>query len=248
MTNERDYRDDTHDKDEVVSAMYRQLAAERVPDRLNKSVLRQAAKPVRRPYAISVLWTKPIAWAATIAICLAITLQVTQLPDPELIPAAVMPPAMEQTADEGAAVSKTRQESPAKELRSRVSADGVVAESLASEPGAAPATPNDAPETSELKRSMPEFEFQDTDMLRRADEMVRMQSGSTQPSEEIAAPAVAASPALAFDTVAACDDAARAQPESWQACIEMLEEAGLAEEAQRQREQLADAFPEFEAP
>ena len=87
MTNERITPDPGAASDERVAAAYRDLANERAPDELNAAVLRKAAQAARPRYQRSILWTRPVAWAAVVAISLAITLQVTQVPVPNEVPA-----------------------------------------------------------------------------------------------------------------------------------------------------------------
>lgn len=67
-------------RDQRVSETYRRLATERTPPRLDRAVLRMARKEGRTPYAAARAWMRPFAWAATIALCLAIVLQLTELP------------------------------------------------------------------------------------------------------------------------------------------------------------------------
>lgn len=76
MTDERDNRA----SDRLVSDTYREVANERAPQVLNDKVLRMAAgaKPARS--LIPGPWMKPVAWAATIGLSLAIVLELTQVP------------------------------------------------------------------------------------------------------------------------------------------------------------------------
>lgn len=78
MSNERDFESG----DTRVSEAYRQTAQERAPERLNKTVLRMAAG--RTAYGPSGIifssWAKPVAWAATIGLSLAIVLELTRVP------------------------------------------------------------------------------------------------------------------------------------------------------------------------
>lgn len=86
MTNERQHPDFTAETDETVSATYRELSREGAPDHLNEKVLQQAAERALRPrYSRSVMWTRPLAWAATVGLCLAIVLEVTRVPTPEIV-------------------------------------------------------------------------------------------------------------------------------------------------------------------
>lgn len=66
--------------DRQVSDTYRELANERVPEQLNDAVLRKAANEKAPWSIIPGLWMKPIAWAATIGLSLAIVMELTQTP------------------------------------------------------------------------------------------------------------------------------------------------------------------------
>lgn len=79
MTNERN----NEDRDQLVRDTYKELADERAPDRLNDRVLKQAAKAGRSRYSLTRAWTRPVAWAATIGLSLAIVLELTRLPQTE---------------------------------------------------------------------------------------------------------------------------------------------------------------------
>lgn len=273
MTNERKHPDGIDESDEHVSRTYRELADERTPARLDKKVLRQAARAARPPYAKSIMWTKPVAWAATIAICLAITLQVTQVPMPEGVP-AIMP--VDSLEEDDANLAE---ELPIYSLDSPAPATGVTSAAMSETPDtaepkrsmldAAPAEDRSALKQRAVEREqadtapslvMPtstgEFEAQDLDILQRAEDMVRLQSGPNKAAEQVAAEKVAESPASLFAVTAAdrsepvsgCDEEAKARPETWHACILSLDEAGMPEIAARMRKQLAEAFPDFEAP
>lgn len=86
MTNERQHPDFAAETDETVSATYRELSREGAPNHLNEKVLQQAAERALRPrYSRSVMWTRPLAWAATVGLCLAIVLEVTRVPTPEIV-------------------------------------------------------------------------------------------------------------------------------------------------------------------
>lgn len=103
-------------KDDLVAATYRDLAGERSPAHLDDKILHMAASQAQhRRYARSVTWTRPLAWAATIALCLAITLELTRAPAPEEIVSAPAPtsaplPEKREAADERSTASSEAQE------------------------------------------------------------------------------------------------------------------------------------------
>lgn len=79
MTTERDQ--DT--RDELVSNTYRELGAPNTPEHLNKTILQMASDDGRRGGVRNTLylaWMKPVAWAATIGLSLAIVLELTEVP------------------------------------------------------------------------------------------------------------------------------------------------------------------------
>ncbi|MDH3267155.1 MAG: hypothetical protein OEM25_09330, partial [Gammaproteobacteria bacterium] len=106
-----------------------------------------------------------------------------------------------------------------------------------------------------------EFEVKDTDLLRRADEMARMQDGESQVAESpiteskellvgrsasfaASDEAIARSAAGLSSDAPACDEDATSTAESWIACIGELEDAGFTDEASQQWETLLRTFPD----
>lgn len=86
----------------------------------------------------------------------------------------------------------------------------------------------------------------DADMLRQAEDMARIQQGPNESPQPAARRAFSTQQSRA--PVPACDDEARAAPETWQVCILALEEAGMDEAARLERALLEETFPDFEAP
>lgn len=222
MTNERQHPDFTAETDETVSATYRELSREGAPNHLNEKVLQQAAERALRPrYSRSVMWTRPLAWAATVGLCLAIVLEVTRVPTPEIV----------ITDDAN---------------RSLEAEPSSVAEEAQAPAQAPPQTPvRQRPEAlkdmkSQLGRSAakqaanePKREMVDAD--------TRQQSGA------IAALAVSAN-RIDSEATNECPDEIRVDPVTWLACIVDLEESGDTDAALRQRDALEEAFPQFKMP
>ena len=66
-------------QDQRVSQTYRSLANEQAPPELDRKILAMAANAGKRPlYSRWMSWTRPVAWAATITLCLAITLELSR--------------------------------------------------------------------------------------------------------------------------------------------------------------------------
>jgi len=275
MTEEQHTRE-TVDMDALVTRTYREIADERVPEHLDRSILKEAAREARPRYSRAIAWTRPMAWAATIMLSVALVLEVTKVPSsspvsfddntgtieaeqPRSGPAGDLPAdALEESAAPAASPGRSAKRGvlalpkaaafkpsakqaanePALEKRQRadLQQDRVAESGLA-----APAA------------SAEEFKLKDTDMLRRAGEMARMQEGDNK-EEALASKAahVASTEIAAFNAVGSsavapgCDETASASPETWLECIVALEEAGLADESRRQRELLNKAFPDFD--
>ena len=244
MTEERNMSHSDPNSDPLVTRAYRDLADERVPEHLDRAILKDAATAARPRYSRLRTWTRPMAWAATVMLSVALVLEVTRLPAPELAPVADSAGKFEAQDFEldqpdDAPVEALGESIPPAAPAGRSMNGAVVAKKLA-----APAAKAD------------EFKLKDDDMLQRAEEMARRQS---RDNNEPALPSVAADPAsaeapeiavqgTAFSSFAmtSCDESATAKPETWLECIVELEEAGLANEARHQRELLQEAFPDFE--
>jgi hypothetical protein len=79
MTNERD----PFEGDALVTEAYGELSTEKTPEHLDQAILGMAAEGRKRTGTSSLLfasWMKPVAWAATIGLSLAIVLELTQVP------------------------------------------------------------------------------------------------------------------------------------------------------------------------
>ena len=77
---------------DLVSEHYKELEQVRTPEALNQKILATAKREAGRTARAGGLlerWTKPLAWAATVGLCLAIVVDFTQLPDSAVVPTAV---------------------------------------------------------------------------------------------------------------------------------------------------------------
>ena len=83
MTEERYRTGPGDERDAEVSARYRELAQERTPKHLDKAVLSAAAEAARPRYSRLRSWTRPLAWAATVVLSVALVLEVSKLPTPD---------------------------------------------------------------------------------------------------------------------------------------------------------------------
>lgn len=240
MTEERKPAGAGQDTDDRVTRAYRELATERAPDHLDRAVLGKARAAARPRYWRLRLWTRPLAWAATVMLSVAIVLQIGEVPGPEGVgydePASEL--REEVRGPEVSAIEAAEdQAAPEPALEKRQRARLVQEPKLEQEP-AAPEAEIDA------------FAPRDADMLQRAAEMARTQTGENRNS----APQGSADSALALssigvrDDLPTCDETATRTPEAWLKCITELEEAGFSDAALLQRELLRQSFPDFEAP
>ena len=242
MTEERNTPDAVGETDALVTRTYREAANERAPDHLNQAVLKEAASAARPRYSRLMSWTRPMAWAATVMLSVALVLEMTRAP----VPQSVTPhenaarfeaeaPELDVSGDapEKAQIQETRvpEAQPEQAFRKRANDNQ------------APAQERVAPQPS----SADEFKVKDVDMLIQAEEMARMQSEDKREANQYFTAAASGAVGRA-DEAPACDEPARTTPESWLECIENLEDAGLIETASEQRDQLKSAFPDFELP
>ena len=248
---------DERPQDEIVSAAYQELAGERAPTHLDDQVLAMAADKAEHPrYSRSIMWTRPLAWAATIALTLAITLEITRVPTPEVRSPGPALPAESQALPEAEALPETRDLRREKSIPEAISPEKTaigrsVAKQAADEPmranrkrEAAGALEGDLAEEAMPSAAM-EFELKDDDMLQRADELTQLQEGLiSKPDDE----GIAAFSSAATVAASECSDEVKAEPESWLECIDALEAAGDPDAAARQRENLKETFPDFKLP
>ncbi|MDH3430159.1 MAG: hypothetical protein OEM60_09410 [Gammaproteobacteria bacterium] len=273
MTDERKRSQTAADSEELVSRTYREIATDGAPEHLNRAILKKAARAARPRYARFRTWTRPLAWAATVVLCAALVLEITQLPVPDGVgfdedfsAGKAKTPAAEVAGDQetGASEESIRPATPAGGA-SGVALDSVPTKSTVTEAASEASieqrqrldlqkTRADAMPPTPPESSADEFRLSDRAILQRAEDMVRMQNDNDRPtgthsaSEDALASDVAARGAAApVRENEGCDESARDTPESWLECIAMLEKAGRADEADRQREMLRQIFPDLDS-
>lgn len=242
MTEERHTRESAAETDPVVARTYRESADERAPEHLNQAILKEAAKAAKPRYRRSVSWTRPMAWAATVMLSVALVLEVTKVPAPSSV-----------TFDDNA------DKFEAQELESDLPAGTPSADAPAAvlEESVVPATPQGRVSNAATAAPPQNAAFKSTAKLAApATEVDKRQRANVQQepvaAEELATPAINAVEFKLKDTdmlrraeAPGCDDSVTVSPETWLECIRKLEEAGLADAAQQQRESLREAYPDF---
>jgi hypothetical protein len=233
MTDERNTKYSGAKTDAGVSKAYHDTTNERTPESLNRTILDQAAKSARPRYSRLRSWTRPMAWAATAMLSVAIVLQLTQAPIPESSSFGDSAYEMEAPADApvGATEEATIAVAKSEALRSTAKqvAPGALSEARQRPEQSKATVAEQEQATPEFDAS--EFKAKDQDMLQRADDMARMQEGDNRQ---------AAPPG--------CDENATAAAETWLHCIADMEAAGLGDAAREERKLLTAAYPDFDTP
>jgi len=233
MTEERNQSDARADA--LLSQAYRDLADERTPEHLDRTILKAAAKEARPRYSRFIAWTRPMAWAATVMLSVALVLEVTNSPSPGVV-------SFDET------IGTFEVQSPEADAKD----DGPV-ESI--EESMTPASELTKKQSNDMRQKAAEFKIKNEDILQQAEELARVQDGyidqpspavSADAEQEFAAGRSLASAAAFSAPVADCDEDAVATPQTWLECIVALEDAGRDDAAREQRASLAEAFPDFD--
>lgn len=214
-------------RNKELSQAYRDLATESTSADLDDKVLRLAARETRSRYGIARAWVRPVAWAATIGLSLAIVLEVWQVipPAAELEPAALNEPVTEHLSADDAPATPP---------------GGGAAEEL----GTMQQAPRELP-AAEVSRSV---ELDDADAFAAKDIRI-LEEAEMQARQRAGEPGVAAFSAISSEVLEGhCDEAARETAESWYECIEDLREVGETAFATTELDALLAAFPDFEVP
>jgi hypothetical protein len=209
-----------------------------------------------------------LAWAATITLSVALVLEVSNLPapGPEAFDGTSNKRELQQSEMDAAAGA-------ADDARKPVLEESVPATTSVTLPQSATsnATAKQMASQRELEKPSPEEgrfeaarsreaasdavniavpESSDANMPGRTDGIARLQDEDDKkqvPAVSFAAstPVTAQKAMGLVSTAVACDDTATSSAESWHECILQLESAGFPDEADRQREALREAFPDF---
>jgi len=138
MTRDRNAPQPAAETDALVTRTYRETADERAPDHLNRTVLKEAASAARPRYSRLRSWTRPMAWAATVMLTVALVLEVTKVPTPQGI--TFDEPAVKIKAD--APEPDSTDTAPANPSEGRILEDEVLEEAIrpATPPGGSSST------------------------------------------------------------------------------------------------------------
>lgn len=239
MNQDRNDRTPNADSDPLVSAEYRAAATERTPSELDALVLRKAAATARESAglrAFTAFWFRPLAFVATLALSLALVLELTS----------------EQYGIEPAASPDTRDfreedNSPPGKIQSAP----VPAPAKASAP-LVESVPAQADETASADfAKMIEAgsrRMQEAKDATDAAIQSRQQAKSAREAQ-VDEPGAVSAYAVVSDVVPThCAQQQKRNALTWWQCIGELEEAGRYDEAKAELDLFNAAHPNFEAP
>ena len=252
MTEQRSTPDIDGLDDPLVSRAYRESASERAPDALNHSVMQQAREQVRTRFFRPVAWLRPMAWAATIGLSLAIVIELSTVPQPAFdVPVIEIPASGTRVLREIEAPRRPQAKSPAASSRQDNSQEADSAADLEVKPFGPRArktitdegrvTLQDAASLHKAELAVPAAIAVPTEIV--AEEKLLLRDQLDMDSNDALAKQTASSMSLM-----PCAGDIRDLPQSWLECIESLENDGLVDLANSQREHLQQAFPDFKLP
>ena len=239
MTVDRIRPESDDEVDSLVTRTYGEVASELTPEHLNRAVMKQAADAARPRYLRSVSWTRPMAWAATVTLCVALVLEVTNAPVPEVSDVVLPSGRLDAPATESSPAAAPGLNRP-EPVRAEALPEAMQeAEVPAERKRTAKISKNLRQQVAAKPASAEEFSMKDDDMLGRAREIATLQTGDISESgQELGAATIAAGSAEP-----SCSETDVAKPDSWLLCIQKLEDAGRMAEASEQRAFYDAAYP-----
>ena len=220
--------------DALVTETYRELGVEKVPEHLNQSILKMASKDAGEKTKQNFLytaWMKPLAWAATIGLCLAIVLQLSEVPT--AITRPDMAPATEMMLEEAALQGTDLVEEP----------DTVQREGSKNELDRAANTPKAVEVFSRQPKgksdaiAAPAQLSLPLEPARDEESSARKRAVQDSPADiEPMASFSALAEEKETDTAASCNETARLSRDDWLQCIDNLRLSGAEEAANTEYE------------
>jgi hypothetical protein len=243
MTEKRKTTDPAAEHDAAVCRAYRETATERVPEHLDRAVLEAAAQAARPAYSRLRFWTRPAAWAAVVMLSVALIVETGQVP-------------LQQTASPTFQEVANDDDSAYQPGTGAAGAEDRAAAEVAERKAEAPARKSEPAETRQSPPGAQEMRSRDAAVAGRAERIATTRQNRDDQPEPSPAASLPAAPLQASDELAnfaksleelppACDEAAKAEPETWLRCIRELEDAGFVDAARDERDQLDEAFPDF---
>lgn len=248
------------ERDDLVSKAYRELDDTQAPEHLNRKILQMAAAEAQQSAARGwslALWMKPIAWAATIGLSLAIVLEMTQVPTeiPAASPAATPPETLStdalnqaesrlgdelKRAEEMARQRTGSNQAAPAEAFSAESADIPASSQKAARRQSAPEPLREVVAESEMRADADVVESAAKDKLEQAPAATRERTAASMLMADQAVAGQAAKPE--------CDARTRESASDWRECIQMLRAIGATDAAELEFEAYILEFPDEPEP
>jgi hypothetical protein len=250
MTEDRIRPESDGEVDSLVTRTYKEVASELTPEHLNKAVMKQAADAARPRYLRSVSWTRPMAWAATVTLCVALVLEVTNAPVPEISDVVLPSGRLDAPAPASSAAPAPKLNRPAPVKAEALPEAMQEAEVPAERKRTAKMSKDLRQQVAAKPASAEEFSMKDDDMLSRAKEIATLQTGDINESDQAESNQALGAAAIAADAPGpagpACSETEVAKPDSWLLCIQKLEDTGRMIDANEQRALYDAAYPAAE--
>ena len=261
MNRDRDNNLRSADGDPVISAQYRAIATERTPEAVDATVLQMAEAATKTGLGgFTAFWLRPMAFVATLALSLAVVLELTSNQYPE--------PVGNPQPDAGGRVTNPVNEAPRLKEDFRKSVDSPTGKNqYLAVPGpakaSAPAAATAVRQPDETEPAQADSPAGDGNVAADFAEMIEANSKLMQEQNVIAesaeqglqqsrATATFSASAVVSDVanvrLRPCDAQQTADPREWWHCIAELEKAGRQNEANAELDLFNKAYPEFKQP
>lgn len=273
MIQDRDNRMQSTESDPVVSREYRTIATERTPAELDTKVLKMAEAAATKATGLrgfTAVWFRPLAFVATLALSLALVLELTNMPqlEPAVSPdfefgrqeaesfqsdpndplPAVIRKVRPDADSPGGKNQSTAMPAPEKASMPESDSGGRRLLNLVAEPTDAPTVDDIA--STDFAGMIEASSKQAKEADRVTENAIQvLQQTRTLPESLVEETAALRASAFASDVAPRpCDGEQTADPLKWWQCITGLKDAGRLDEANAELTLFNAAHPDFEAP
>lgn len=239
MTTENERLDGAAGTDDpALSRLYREASVESAPRDLDMRVLGAARRAARPKYLLPASWFRPLAWTATVGLCLAVAINLNNTPEE----VTVVPVKLEsnvKASDETMAYEERLEVQPsvAAEQKRLRQAPEIAPVALDEDVARPDASPSAAAEPEQL-RERPSDSADVTLNAPRNDPRATRAAGYMMTEADAVS-------REAGDSSTLCSAENLAAPDAWLRCIEALEAEGRTEAAARERKLFEQRFPSF---
>ena len=223
---------ETDNKDTRVFEAYRSGATETTPPELDDAILRMAASKAPTRYGLARGWLRPLGWAATIGLSLALVLEISQFQDIPVVAKPETEMLKERVVSDDMALKPQDADIVRRKLNKHTGAASPAKARVEYTESAAPAAMDSAAQRQEVASD-------GAGPVHEAEEQVRMRASGAR---------LTALPDQKRAHSEYCDEDARRTAKSWYTCIEKLKDEGLTDAAKQELDALLAKFPEFREP